>query len=235
MMKEKYLLLTALLLLMISTTIYGQTETQYSGWLALYHKQKISGKWGYMFDAQYRTDKQFSNTSACFLRPGITYDVSKNQTAGAGYAFFGSYEDEKSSRIFYAENRIWEQYQVKTKIGKSTLSNRLRLEQRFIHMENGGFSQRLRYYIHNQIPLVKVDSTFKKGLYMALQNEIFVNVQHQERNSNSFLDQNRSYISFGYRLSKKIDAELGYQFVYSKDRDGNLRNNVFQIAVFSDF
>lgn len=235
-MKQKFLLLTVLMLLCLITTTYSQsTETQFSGWLALYHKQKLAGKWGYLFDAQYRTNKQFSNTSAYFLRPGITYDLSKNQTAGAGYAFFGSYEAENSSRIFYAENRIWEQYQLKTKIGKATLTNRLRLEQRFINMEEGGFSQRLRYQIRSQIPLEKVDSTFKKGLYMALQDEVFVNVQHQERASNSFLDQNRSYISFGYRLSKKIDAELGYQFVYSKDPNGNLRNNVLQLAIYTDF
>ncbi len=234
-MKQKYLILTVLLLLSVITKTYSQTETQYSGWFAIYHTQKLTGKWGYMFDAQYRTDKQFSNTSAYLLRPGISYAVSKSQTAGTGYAFFGSYEDEKSSRVFYAENRIWEQYQIKAKIGKTTLSNRLRLEQRFIKMENGGFSQRLRYYIRSQIPLVKTDTSFNKGLYMALQNEIFVNVQHQERASNSFLDQNRAYISFGYRLSKKVDAELGYQYQYSKDADGNMRNNVFQFAIYTDF
>ncbi|MVN21780.1 DUF2490 domain-containing protein [Mucilaginibacter arboris] len=234
-MKQKYLILTGLLLSLITKSYSQSTENQYSGWLAIYHKQKLTGKWGYLFDAQYRTDKQFSNTSAYLLRPGISYDVSKNQAAGAGYAFFGSYEDEKSSRIFYAENRIWEQYQIDAKIGKATLSNRLRLEQRFINMENGGFSQRLRYYIRSQVPLVKVEDSFKKGIYMALQNELFVNVQHQERASNSFLDQNRSYISFGYRLNKKIDTELGYQYVYSKDPNGNLRNNVFQVAIYTDF
>ncbi|RYE19524.1 MAG: DUF2490 domain-containing protein, partial [Sphingobacteriaceae bacterium] len=114
-------------------------------------------------------------------------------------------------------------------------SNRLRLEQRFINAEQGGFSQRLRYYIRSQLPLVRVDTIFNRGIYAALQNELFVNVQHQERASNSFLDQNRSYVSFGYRFSKKIDVELGYQFVYSKDRDGNLRNNVFQLGLYTDF
>lgn len=235
-MKHKYLiLLTGLLFFSVISKTYSQTETQYSGWLALYHKQKLTKKWGYLFDTQYRTDKQFSKTSTYFFRPGITYDVTKSQTAGAGYVFFGSYEDEKSSRVFYAENRIWEQYQIKAKIGKTTLSNRLRLEQRFINTENGGFSQRLRYYIRSQIPLVKVDTSFMQGIYVALQNEIFVNVQHQDRASNSFLDQNRAYISFGYRLSKKVDAELGYQYQYSKDADGNMRNNVFQFAIYTNF
>ena len=231
----RYLVATVILFLAGIFKSYAQTETQYSGWLAFYHQQKITGKWGFMFDAQYRTDKQFSQTSAYFFRPGITYELTKSQSAGAGYMVFGSYDDENDSRIFYAENRIWEQYQIKAKIGKSSLSNRLRLEQRFINVDQGGFSQRLRYYIRSQIPLVRVDSSFKKGIYAALQNELFVNVQHQERASNSFLDQNRSYVSFGYRFSKKIDAELGYQFVYSKDRDGNLRNNVFQLGIYTDF
>lgn len=235
MIKYRYLIAIFLLFLTSIFKSYAQTETQYSGWLALYHKQKIAGNWGFMFDAQYRTDKQFSQTSVYFFRPGITYKVSKSQSAGAGYMFFGSYEDENSSRIFFAENRIWEQYQLKASIGKSSLSNRLRLEQRFINTENGGFSQRLRYYIRSQIPLVRVDSSFEKGIYVALQNELFVNVQHQERASNSFLDQNRSYLSFGYRFSKKIDVELGYQYIYSKDRDGNLRNNVFQLGFYTDF
>lgn len=234
-MKNKYLILTVLLFLSMISKTYSQTETQYAGWLAIYHKQKITEKLGYMLDVQYRTDKQFSKTSAYFFRPGITYDVTKNQTAGAGYVIFGSYEDEASSRIFYAENRIWEQYQIQAKIGKASLNNRLRLEQRFINTENGGFSQRLRYYIRSQVPLVKVDTSFEKGIYMALQNEVFVNIRHKERAGNSFLDQNRSYVSFGYRFSKKIDAELGYQYIYSKNPDGNLRNNVFQLAVYTDF
>ena len=235
MIKRRYLTLFLLVLNLHPSRIFAQTTTQYTGWFAIFHKQKIAGNWGYVFDGQYRTDNQFSNTSAYLLRPGITYAVTKSQTAGAGYTFFGSYEADNNSRIFYAENRIWEQYQLETKLGKATLSNRLRLEQRFINMENGGFSQRLRYYIRNQIPLVKVDSAFKKGMYMALQNELFVNVQHQERASNNFLDQNRSYISFGYRLNKKVDAELGYQFIYSKDAEANMRNNVLQLAIYTDF
>lgn len=235
-MKQKFPILTVLLLLFITTKTYSQsTETQFSGWFEISHKQKVFGNWSYMFDAEYRTDKHFSNTSAYLFRPGIIYDVSKNRAVGAGYAFLGSYEDEKNSRIFYAENRIWEQYQLKAKIGKSTLANRLRLEQRFINMENGGYSQRLRYYIRNQIPLIKVVSSFNSGLYLALQNEIFVNMQHKERGSNSFLDQNRSYISFGSRLSKKIDTELGYQYVYSKDLYENLRNNVLQLTISTNF
>ncbi len=235
MIKYRYFVTLSILFLADIFKGYAQTETQYSGWLALYYKQKIAGNWGFMFDAQYRTDKQFSNTSNYFFRPGITYKVSKNQSSGAGYMVFGSYEAENNSRIFYAENRIWEQYQINAKLGKAALSNRLRLEQRFINMENGGFSQRLRYNIRSQIPLVRVDTVFSRGIYVALQNELFVNVQHREHASNSFLDQNRSYTSFGYRFSKKIDVELGYQFVYSKDRSGNLRNNVFQLGVYTDF
>jgi len=233
-MKKQWLVLI-FIVFNLTSEVFGQTTSQFAGWLAIYHKQKIAGNWGFMFDTQYRTDKQFNNTSTYFFRPGITYDISKNQTAGAGYMLFASYEDGDNGRIFYAENRIWEQYQINAKLGKASLSNRLRYEQRFINMENGGSSQRLRYNIRSQIPLVKVDSSFKKGIYMALQDEIFVNVQHKERASNSFLDQNRSYISFGYRFSKKIDTELGYQFIYSKDRTGNLRNNVFQLAVYTDF
>jgi hypothetical protein len=235
MTKRQYLILFLLLLSLQAIKAFGQTSDQYSGWFAVYHKQKLTGNWGYLFDAQYRTDNQFSKTSAYLLRPGITYSVTKNQTAGAGYAFFGSYEDEKNTRVFYAENRIWEQYQLEAKLGKTTLANRLRLEQRFINMESGGFSQRLRYYIRNQIPFVKTDNSFNKGIYMALQNEIFVNIQHKERSTNSFLDQNRSYVSFGYRFSKKLDAELGYQFIYSKDPEGNIRNNVLQLALYTDF
>lgn len=235
MTRFHYLVLFLLLQSFNTIKTYAQTLNQYTGWFAVYHKQKIAGNWSCFFDGQYRTDNQFSKTSAYLLRPGISYSVNKSQTAAAGYAFFGSYADGIISRTFYAENRIWEQYQLKTKVGKATLVNRLRLEQRFINAKDGGFSQRLRYYIRNQIPLVRLDSSFKKGTYIALQNELFVNVQHKERAGNSFLNQNRSYISFGYRFSKKLDAELGYQFIYSKDAEANSRNNVLQIAVYTDF
>jgi len=132
------------------------------------------------------------------------------------------------------EHRVYEQYLYNFKLKKVEMNVRARLEQRFIREDGIAFSQRARAFISAQIPLV-ANADFSKGLYAAVQNELFVNVQHKDLVNHHLFDQNRPYGSIGYRWSKKIDTEVGYMYWFQKEDDGDYRRNIIQLMVTTSF
>ncbi|RYY35783.1 MAG: DUF2490 domain-containing protein [Sphingobacteriaceae bacterium] len=240
---RKLLLLPALLCL-FAGNVFAQS-TQNTVWGAWFHTHRLSNKWGYAFDGQFRSADDVKYLRNILLRPSVAYYFNNNNILNVGYAYIGTNGrtlfDEKTYR---PESRIWEQYIISHKAGKNiALTHRLRLEQRFLgntsvgDIENNDnyFSQRLRYFIRGVIPFKK-DSVFAKGMYLALQNEVFVNIQNKNKVNDSFFDQNRAYIAIGYRLSKKFDIEAGYLNQYSKGFNSSYTtNNVAQLAVYTRF
>ena len=75
--------------------------------------------------------------------------------------------------------------------------------------------------------------TFAKGMFAALQNEVFVNVGNTSNVNGKFFDQNRFYLALGYRLHSSIDLETGYLNQYISGRNGTFTNNhVWQVATY---
>ena len=134
------------------------------------------------------------------------------------------------------ENRIWEQYIFSLKIGRTLMQNRFRLEQRFIQRStNDVFAQRLRYFARAIIPVKKQKDSFYQGVFVALQDEIFMNIQNKNNINNSFFDQNRIYGAVGYRVNSKLDLEVGYMNQYINGAMTNVSNNIIQMALYTWF
>ncbi|RZK56116.1 MAG: DUF2490 domain-containing protein, partial [Pedobacter sp.] len=142
-----------------------------------------------------------------------------------------------TSNTVLTENRIWEQYIFAHKLKSSFVSHRARLEQRFIEQTNGDeiFAQRFRYFVRLMQPLQGKVEVFSKGPFVALQNEVFLNIQNKELLNNSLFDQNRLYIAGGYRFSKHIDLEAGYLNQYTNGIARNTSNRVAQLALYTRF
>ena len=81
----------------------------------------------------------------------------------------------------------------------------------------------------------KEEGAFTKGMFAALQNETFFNLQNKDQLNGSFFDQNRVYIAAGYRFSKKVDIEAGYLKQSVNGRTNNTNNNVGQLAIYTRF
>lgn len=232
-MRIKLLILVTLPLAGFNNS-FSQT-VEHNGWIFWSHQQKITEKWQFSSDIQVRTANLPGYINTVLIRPGIGYNVAKNQTLTVGYTYLGTWEKENDQMVYEPENRIFEQYQVENKIQNITVSNRIRFEQRFFHQPNDRFfAQRFRYNIQAQFPLI-ANQEFTKGMYAAFQNELFLNIQGKSKINNHVFDQNRTYIGLGYRLNKKLDLETDYMFRYLVDKDVNVRNNVLQIAIKSSF
>ncbi|RRN77615.1 DUF2490 domain-containing protein [Pseudoxanthomonas sp. SGD-10] len=227
---------TLLLLSLYLLTKSSQAQTQTSGWIAAFHSQKFSDKLGLHFDVQLRSHDELNGVRNMLLRPGLTYFLSPKANVAAGYLFTTTDLPANASKNILIEHRLWQQFIYVYKIRSTSISHRLRFEQRFIERETEDiFSQRFRYFIRGLIPFNSKGNSFERGPFAALQNEVFLHLQNKDNFSNHTFDQNRAYIATGYRFKPSFDLEIGYLNQTTKGTNNNLTNNVFQIAAYTRF
>lgn len=229
----KKLLFVALFGALGFSQLSAQTVQQNTGWFALFNATKFNSKWGLALDIQVRSADDWAYVRNTLFRPGLTYYINDRNNVTAGYALITT--DNKVNTLL--EHRIWEQYILTHKISSVFAMHRFRLEQRFIETNgpDDTFSQRFRYFFRFIQPLQKQEGGFSKGAFVALQNEIFFNLQNKDKLNGSFFDQNRAYLAAGYRFSKKIDAEIGYLNQTQKAASNTVMNNVIQLALYTRF
>lgn len=228
----------ALFFLMGLNQLSAQTVQQNTGWFALFNTTKFNSKWGLALDIQVRSADDWAYVRNTLFRPGLTYYINDRNNVTAGYALITTaFHTPVVPNYTLLEHRIWEQYILTHKISSVFAMHRFRLEQRFI--ENKGpddtFSQRFRYFFRFIQPLQKQEGGFSKGAFVALQNEVFFNLQNKDKLNGSFFDQNRAYLAAGYRFSKKFDVEAGYLNQVQKGVSANVMNNVVQLALYTRF
>jgi hypothetical protein len=230
-----------LLLAMISFIALGklsaQTQYQNSGWFFFLNNTKFNKKWGLQFDAQIRSADDWGYVRNTLIRPALQYFINDKHNVALGYLWQTT--DLRlvgTSKNLFNEHRIFEQYIYTHKLKSIFASHRFRVEQRFIERANEEvFSQRFRYFFRLVQPLQKTAASFDKGVFVALQNEVFLNFQNKEKINNSVFDQNRLYLAGGYRFSKKVDLEVGYMNQAVKNFTNHTNNSIVQLAVYTRF
>lgn len=232
--------ISILILLVIACSIgaHAQTEYQNTGWFQFVNSTKINKKWAVHFDLQLRSSDDWEHKRNLLIRPGLTYLISNKHEVTLGYLLNETYTyPEAADSYQLTEHRIWEQYVFKHKIKAIAVNHRFRVEQRFIgkYQAEDQFAQRFRYFFRFLVPLEKDVKDFEKGMFVALQNEIFLNLQNKKQLNNSVFDQNRAYAAVGYRVSKKFDVETGYMNQATKGMVGHTSNNIIQLALYTRF
>ena len=235
----KKILLLAAVLLMAFGKLYAQTQHQNTGWFLFLNNTKFNEKWGLQFDLQIRSADDWGHVRNTLVRPALQYFINKNSNVALGYLWQTTQVKQSGTDDYISlnEHRIFEQYIYNHKISSVFASHRLRVEQRFIERiaNEDLFSQRFRYFFRLIQPLQKTQPTFTKGAFVALQNEIFLNLQNKKELNNSVFDQNRAYLALGYRFSKKMDIEAGYMNQTVKGLANNTINNIVQLALYTRF
>ncbi len=231
-----------ILFLLIFTGIHTTyAQTQNSGWLATFNTVKTGKKTSIHSDFQWRSADAIKYTQTLLLRAGLNYHYNKQLTFTAGYAFIDNYRNIGGIDGYVAEHRIWQQMIYSHSISKISTSHRFRLEQRFLpkaivdnnslQKEGSMYANRFRYFIRNILPLNAAPG-FSKGMFAALQNEVFLNIGNKENVNGKTFDQNRLYMAVGYRFSKSFDLEAGYMNQYINGRNNDVNNHIAQIATY---
>ena len=207
----------------ISNNVKGQNiEENLGSWWMYFGTHKFSEKYSLHYETQLRNYEIVSNFNQLLPRVGLNYHIDKNTSITAGYAWIptqtsmgGGFDGD-----LVTENRIWQQFILKNKVGNINFRHRYRLEQRWIKLgEETKYKNRARYMLSLRLPISKNEDS---PLFISLYDEIFLNI------SDTPFDQNRLFAALGYQINKQMNFQLGYL----RHRSGGLDLNRIQLAVF---
>lgn len=208
---------------------FAQSSThQY--WLFWTHSQKLNNHFDILADVQSRSEENFQQVNTLLLRTALNYHLNDQHSIAFGYAYKGDWLENE----YEYEHRIYQQYQYEFKIKRIELQLRGRFEQRFLHDSSTKFALRARGFVAAQFPIY-ANEDFSSGLFAGFQNEIFLNVLNRQNVNNHFFDQNRPYVSLGYRFNKKIESTLDYGLMADQAEEKNTFVNVFRVALTTSF
>ena len=207
----------------ISNNVKGQNiEENLGSWWMYFGTHKFSEKYSLHYETQLRNYEIVSNFYQLLPRVGLNYHIDKNTSITAGYAWIPTQTSmgEGFDGDLVTENRIWQQFILKNKVGNINFRHRYRLEQRWIKLgEETKYKNRARYMLSLRLPISKNEDS---PLFISLYDEIFLNI------SDTPFDQNRLFAALGYQINKQMNFQLGYL----RHRSGGLDLNRLQLAVF---
>jgi len=220
MLKRSILLLG--LFGMINLSVSGQSNNV-GNWLVHFGNQKINDKWNIQSDFQYRDYRFIGQRNQFLARGGLGYNLKpQNHNLLLGYAYiatdaYNEFDINTSTKI---ENRIYQQYLYKNKLGSNSFLHRIRLEERFI---SNDFGLRARYFISVQKPLGNKNGT-RNATYFSAYNELFIDIKETQ------FDRNRLYAGLGFSINESIRVETGYMIQTQK----NITRGQLQLIVYNN-
>jgi len=177
-------------------------NSNFGNWFIYFGDKKLSKRWNWHHEVQYRNFNFIGDTDQLLLRTGIGYNLTENNNnihLGYGFIYNEPYIQNTNDKTSSIEHRIYQQFITRQSFGRFALQHRYRFEQRFF---TDDFRLRLRYFLALNIALNQ-KQMMDKTLYLSTYNEIFVNTKQ------GFFDRNRLYGGLGYRFSKHIRTEVG--------------------------
>lgn len=198
-------------------------KSEVGNWFIYFGNQKINSKLNWHNEVQLRNYDFIGDTNQILLRTGIGYNLTDNNNNFLlGYGFINTqrYQDNSDQKISVNENRIYQQYIYRHKIGLMLIQHRFRAEERFLPND---FQMRFRYFLGINIPINK-KTIEKNTLYFSGYNEIFINSEKP------IFDRNRIYGALGFCLNKNIKLEAGFMAQTLE----NSNRNQFQIVIFNN-
>ena len=232
-MKKIYCLLCIIFVLF---PLYGSAQVKHTNtnfiWLNYNQSIQLHHKWTLLNDIQFRTKNWFQYQSLIAVRSGIAYAINKHTNAAAGFAWFANFRNVNDATVIANEYRLWQDVSFQSPWNNKVISNRVRLEERFLQqIINGALSNkydkklRLRYKVEIGIPILKSNVTCNIG------NEVMVNIDYIH--SNQFFDQNRAYFFLNIPMVKNTLFQFQYIKIFQWQVNNNIldNQNVFRFSV----
>jgi len=154
------------------------------------------------------------------IRPALGYQVSKHVSLWQGYGWTPSYQPS-----YRNEHRMFQQVLMKHQVKNISLTNRTRLEERFIQ-DAGGTAVRARHQLRLGYPVGK-----SKRWSLIAYNETFINLNSTDHGPKAGFDQIRFFGGVNRKLNRHMDAEAGYLTNYVNRRNSPDRLN--HVILFS--
>ena len=223
-MNKKELIFFTVIFFISLQNFFGQNNrlntSNNIGWFNYFGTFKVSEKFGFHTEYQWRRDNIIEEWQQSLLRVGLNYNLNPRILFRVGYAWietfpYGEIAVNGLGRDF-TEHRIFEMVQISHKEGIIDFSHRFMLEQRFVGRYSSAnktaedefpLLNRARYMFRLQVPLEGREIKDKTP-YIAFYDEIFIGFG-ENVNANVF-DQNRIGVLMGFRFNKNVRIEGGY-------------------------
>jgi hypothetical protein len=217
----KILVLILPLLALSQTPTEKVVNQKLQTWVSLNTVTKFSDHWGFIADAHVRWDGFVNENNFYFLRGGITYIPSALVTLTAGYAHMWLAPSDPDWSTYADENRFYQQVQLNTLVGKVSILQRVRNEQRWQEKivddevtDQIRFTDRVRYLVSLNIPVFH-----KKTMPLLVVSDEILLQFGEEAIYNTF-DQNRFFVGIKQVIDPKWSFDFGYMNVYQQKYSG---------------
>lgn len=225
-------LLLALGLLVAVSSVHAQpwtTRHQDALWVGTFVDQPVTRRLAVWFDGSWRRMDLGDKPQQLLLRPGLQWTVTPGVRVAAGAAYiasapYGALPAANPSR----ETRLWEQLLLSHKAGRVSVTQRYRLEQRWIHplvpsldpSDDAGtlvrgraaYQNRLRYQGRGQIDLPRV-RLGTRPVFAYGWDELLMPLGGPTQAFS--IGQNRASVGVGLPFSATTRAEVGYLNLYN--------------------
>jgi len=216
----------------------GQAKTinhQYQSWVSINTTARLSGQWGLIADVHMRRNHFAADPGFYFVRGAVNYWVKENLTIAAGYGHMWVAPAIAGYHTYANENRVYQQVQLLSKMGRCSMVQRLRNEQRWqeiivkdVRTHTNKFSNRVRYLLSVTIPV----TANKHWPSLVVADELCVQFGKQVV-YNTF-DQNRIFVGLKQPISKHCSADIGYMNVFQQKSSGDVYddNDTFRLFFY---
>ncbi|MBT2620850.1 MULTISPECIES: DUF2490 domain-containing protein [Chryseobacterium] len=190
-------------LILLNHFYEAQSNDTYNMWFQYIMTAKVSDKSTLTALTQYRSFDLAYDTRLFLVNAYLDYEVTKGVRPAAGGMFLilDSYQSNDQKKTRY-EKRAFQQVTLDHDIGRTSVSSRFRVEERFINNPDE-FVLRVRYLISMRIPFNKKGE--KEKLYGILKNEIRMNIKKEDP-----FDSNRITAGLGIKAGRNSAIELAF-------------------------
>lgn len=208
-----------------------EINVQTQSWVSVNSTIRLSKKFGIIADLHVRRNNFFADPDFYFARTGISYWINEQVTAVLGYGQMWVAPANTNWHHYAQEHRIYQQLQMISTIGKISLLNRMRNEQRWQEKiandkvtHNYKFTDRVRYLLALTIPV------FKNPHYPSIVLSDEIAIQSGKEIVYNTFDQNRAFVGFKQTDCKDLNFDLGYMVVTQEKSSGYQydKNNTFR-------
>jgi len=217
--------LTLALGLLLPAAAHGQPareiHEQYQAWWSVNSFIRMTDRFGAVADVHVRRTDFLAEPSFYFVRFGPNWWVSDKLTLTLGYAHMWRAPTCDGCVTWTNEDRVYQQLQYVTRLGKATVLHRLRNEERWtenvvrdVAIGGSTFSNRVRYLFNLSVPV----ATNPKVPALNVADELAV--QFGPAVVYNTFDQNRLFVGVKQRLSPSWSFDLGYMMVYQQKPSG---------------
>lgn len=222
----------ALMILLLPAVTNADTSSRTSTWLMSLSRIKLTESVNSFVDIQPRftiNDISGGKNNALdtlLLRGALGFQITPNIELYQGYAYIPSYDPKN------VEHRSFQELFIKQPLKNNALAHRFRFEQRFIDSADET-AYRLRYFGRYVRPL----KAWHPSLSLAINEEIFINLNDADNGPQSGFDQNRLFVGLNYRINHSLAYEFGYQnqIINVLSNSNNVMNHILFFGVQANF